>query len=67
MVKVLPAARGKIVKNFLGFLVPGPPEITGQPIQADDELGLLPGRKRCFAHKALLKLSLDSAYQRAEQ
>ena len=33
VVQILPSARREFLKNFLGFLVPGPPQIFGEPLQ----------------------------------
>ena len=33
VIKILPAARGQLLKNLLAFLVPGPPQVFGEPLQ----------------------------------
>ena len=37
VIEILPAARGKFLKDFLRFLVPGPPEIAGKLVQPVDQ------------------------------
>ncbi len=44
VVKVLPAARRQLGEEFLGALVPGPPEIVGQAVEAGDNFGCFFGR-----------------------
>jgi hypothetical protein len=39
MIKILPAAGREVQKDFLGALVPGPPDIVGQTVEVSDQLG----------------------------
>ena len=36
VIKVAPRTRRKFLKNVLRILIPGPPQVTGQPVQAGD-------------------------------
>ena len=44
VIKVLPATRGQFGKDFLRALIPRPPEIVGEAIQACDKLSCFFGR-----------------------
>jgi hypothetical protein len=33
VIQILPAARGQLLKNLLAFLVPGPPQVSGEMLQ----------------------------------
>ena len=41
VIQVLPAARRKVLENLLCFLVPGPPKIASEAIEAHDQVGQL--------------------------
>ena len=49
--QVLPAARGKFVKEILRLLVPAPPEIAGQFLQPRDQFVQFRNRERFFRHR----------------
>jgi hypothetical protein len=49
---VLPAARGEVLENFLRLLVPGPPEIAGQLVQARDDFIQFVRRERFLYHNS---------------
>ena len=34
VIQILPAARRQLLKNLLGFLVPGPPQVSGETLQS---------------------------------
>jgi hypothetical protein len=37
VIQVLPRTGRKLLKKFLGFLIPGPPKVAGKPMQAGDQ------------------------------
>src|SRR5260221_12233760 len=51
VVEVLPPTRREFLKNILRFLVPGPPKIVGQLVQADRQFGKLFVRERLLRHR----------------
>src|SRR5215510_249603 len=50
VIEILPAARREFLKDFLGLLVPSPPEIASQPVQSDRQFCQLTRRQRSVAH-----------------
>jgi hypothetical protein len=50
MIKILPAARREFVKEILRLLIPAPPEIAGQFVQARDQSIQFRSRKGFFRH-----------------
>ena len=50
VIEVLPAARGQLLKYLLRLLVPGPPEIPRQPVQAGRQLRQFFASQRFLRH-----------------
>ncbi len=53
VVEILPAARRKLLEDFLGALVPSPPEVAGEPVQSGNEFLQFSRGQRLFGHICL--------------
>ena len=68
VVKVLPATRGEIVEEFLRILVPAPPEVASEPMEAGDEILQFRRCQRSRCHDAMLpSLSKTDAWKAPTQ